>query len=286
MNRMRFLVALLTLATTLPGAEVGLRQAEELYQRTEYEKSLNVLAGLPNPGHAVYFLKGRDYFMMGDYNRATAAFDKAIALDPRNSEYFLWLGRGWGRRAEVSSIFTAASAAAKARDAFERSVDLDPNNLEAMSDLFDYYLEAPGFLGGGIEKAAALASRMAKLNPAEFQMAQAQIAERRKEFNSAEEHFRRAVQLGPRQVGRFVALAAYLAKQGRPEESEAVFAQAEKIAPDNPELMFEQAKFYVEQHRHLDKARDLLQRYLQSTLTPDDPPRQDAERLLKKAIGA
>jgi cytochrome c-type biogenesis protein CcmH/NrfG len=283
---MRYLVALLALAAALPAAEPGLRQAEELYQRTDYEQSLKILTALPNPGHAVYFLQGRDYFMMGDYNRATDAFQRAIQLNPASSEYYLWLGRAWGRRAEVSSIFTAASAATKARVAFEHSVELDSTNLEAMSDLFNYYLEAPGFLGGGIEKAAALAARMAQINPAESQFAQAQIAERRKEFSAAEQHFRRAIELGPRQVGRFIAFARFLAKQGRADESEAVFAQAEKIAPDNPELMFAQAKFYIEQRRHLDKARELLNRYIQSELTPDDPPRQDAERLLKKAIGA
>ena len=283
---MRYLLALLALASALSAGEPGLRQAEELYQRTDYDQSLKVLAALPNPGHSVYFLQGRNYFMMAEYSRATDAFQRALQLDPRNSDYYLWLGRAWGRRAEVSSIFTAASAAAKARVAFERSVELDPNNIEAMSDLFDYYLEAPGFLGGGIDKAASLAAHMAQINPAEYQMAQAEIAERRKEFNTAEEHFRRAIQLGPRQVGRFIALARYLDKQGRPDESEAVFAQAEKIAPDNPELMFAQAKFYIEQRRHLDKARELLHRYIQSDLTPDDPPRQDAERLLKKAIGA
>ena len=35
---------------------------------------------------------------------------------------------------------------------FERAVALDPANREAVGDLFDYYLGAPGFLGGGANK--------------------------------------------------------------------------------------------------------------------------------------
>ena len=32
----------------------------------------------------------------------------------------------------------------------------------------------------------------------------------------------------------------------------------------------------------LDKAKDLLIQYLRSDLTPDDPPREEAEKLLKQ----
>ena len=35
---------------------------------------------------------------------------------------------------------------------FERSVALDPSNREAVGDLFDYYLGAPGFLGQFLNK--------------------------------------------------------------------------------------------------------------------------------------
>ena len=34
-------------------------------------------------------------------------------------------------------------------------MQLDPHNGEATGDLFDYYLNAPGMLGGGLDKAAA-----------------------------------------------------------------------------------------------------------------------------------
>ena len=67
-----------------------------------------------------------------------------------------WLGRAYGRRAETSNPFTAPGYASKARQMFEKSVALDPSNKEATGDLLDFYLEAPGFMGGGYEKAEAL----------------------------------------------------------------------------------------------------------------------------------
>jgi tetratricopeptide (TPR) repeat protein len=257
-----------------------------LHQRTEYQASLGILKKVASPSAAEHSLIGRNYLMLGDYKKAIDEQQKAVDLELGNSNYYLWLGRAWGRRAETSSPFSAPSSASKARVAFEKAVELDPKNLEAISDLFDYYLEAPGFLGGGLEKAAVLAQRIQIINPAEYQYAEARLAEKRRETSQAEQHFRRAVALAPRQVGRMIDLARYLAKQGRLQESEAMFDQAQKLAPDSPKVLFWRAKTYVQEKQNLDRAHELLMRYLESNLTPDDPPREEAEKLLRKIVGA
>lgn len=268
------------------GAEGVLGRALGLYQQTDYKQSLAILGKVASPGAEEYCLIGRNYLMLGDYKKATETIQKAIDLEPSNSDYYLWLGRAWGRRAETSSLFSAPINASKARQAFEQSVELDGKNLEAINDLFDYYLEAPGFLGGGLDKAGALAARIGELNPAEYHYAEAKLADKRSEYASAEQHFRRAIQLAPHQVGRLIDLARYLAKEGRVEESEAVFDQAQKLAPDSPKVIFWHAKTYVQEKRNLDKAQMLLKRYIQSDLTPDDPSREEAQKLLKKTMGA
>jgi tetratricopeptide (TPR) repeat protein len=182
-------------------------------------------------------------------------------------------------------MFTAPMNASKARQYFELAVALNPSNHEAVNDLFDYYLEAPGFLGGGLDKAAALVKSIEAHDAAEGHFAEAQLADRRKEFDSAENHLRRAMELAPRQVGRVIDLAKYLAKRGRYQESEAVFERADEIAPNSPKVMFARANTYVQQKRNLDRARTLLRQYLQCELTPDDPPREAAEKLLKQTAG-
>jgi cytochrome c-type biogenesis protein CcmH/NrfG len=87
-------------------------------------------------------------------------------------------------------------------------------------------------------------------------------------------------------VGRVIDLARYLARHGRYQESEAVFQQAEKLEPNSPKVIFARARTYVEEKRNLDQAKVLLKRYLESKLTPDDPPREEAQKLLRKAEGA
>jgi tetratricopeptide (TPR) repeat protein len=122
----------------------------------------------------------------------------------------------------------------------------------------------------------------AESDPAEGHYAQALIEDKRKQYDAAEQHLRRALELTPGQAGRAMDLAMFLAKHGRFNESEAMFDQAARIAPNNAKLLFERAKTYIQEQRNLDQAKRLLQRYIRAQLTPDDPPREQAEALLKK----
>jgi tetratricopeptide (TPR) repeat protein len=256
-----------------------------MYNRTEYQKSLEVLKSLPQKDAAAYALMGRDYFMIGDYKQASAALEKAVAEEPGNSDYTLWLARTYGRRAEMASAFSALGQAAKARQLFEKAVALDPHNLDALSDLLDFYLQAPGVAGGGMEKAQKVVAMIGRVDPAEGQWAQAKVDEKRKAWNSAEEHLRRAVELSP-QAGRHVALARLLAKQRRYQESDHELALAEQMSPSSPKLLYDRAEIYIESHRNLEQAKSLLERYLASDITPDDPPKADASKLLRKIQGS
>src|SRR5579864_8292956 len=138
--------------------------ALELYKRTEYPQALAVLGRISDKGPDEFQLVGQCYFMQGDYKKASEAFEQALALAPRNSELHRWLGNAYGRRAETGSVFTAPAYARRSRQYFEQAVELDPNNREAVANLFEYYLEAPGFMGGGLDKAENLAKRIATLD--------------------------------------------------------------------------------------------------------------------------
>ena len=262
-----------------------LARAASLYNSTDYHGALNALVPMQSRTAAANLLIGKSYYMLGDFKKATDAFHQAASMDPGNSEYHHWLGRAYGRRAESGNPLTAPGHASKARQNFEKAVQLDPKNSEALNDLFDYYLQAPGFLGGGLDKAQALLPKIKAIDSAEFSFAQAQIAEKRKEFTTAEQQLRRAVELAPRQVGRVLDLAKFLLRQGRVPEGDALMSHAAKIAPNDPKVLFEQASVYVQSKRNLGEARKLLKAYMQAPLTPDMPSRADAQKLLKQAEG-
>jgi tetratricopeptide (TPR) repeat protein len=283
---LRLLPVLAALAPIAFAAGPELDRARKLYNLTDFDQSIKVLQSAPQKVASIYQLMGRDYYLLADYKRAVEALEKAVAADPASSENALWLARAYGRRAETSNPISAAGQASKACRYFELAAQLDPKNLDALNDLFDYYLEAPGFLGGGYDKAQTIAARIAGISESEGYAAQAKLAERHKQFGSAEEQLNRAIEAAPQQIGKLFDLARLLARQGRFQESDQTVARADKIAPNSPRLLYAKADLYIRTGRHLDVARALLERYLSSQLTPDDPPRSDAEKLLRKARGA
>jgi Flp pilus assembly protein TadD len=272
----------IVVAASLSAASPEWTRANSLYQRTEYQQSLAILEAAPLKDAATLQLTGQDLFMLGEYKKASEAFEKAAALDPNNAKLIHWLGRAYGRRAETSNPFLAPGLASKTRQMFEKAVELDPADKDALGDLLDYYMDAPGFLGGGMHKAEMLAQLILKEDPAEGHYAQGLVADKKKEYATAEAQFRRAAELAPRQVGHVLVLARYLANHDHVKESDALFEQAARMAPNNPKVMFDRAATYIHENRETDTARKLLERYVQLPLTPEDPPRVRAEAMLKK----
>src|SRR4051812_14930639 len=102
---MRLFCCFLLLVVSVNASPDIVNQAHALYQRTEYQASLRILASDPAPDAASYLLMGKNHFMMGDYKKAIESLEKARGLDPTSSEIELWIGRAWGRRAEGGSPF-------------------------------------------------------------------------------------------------------------------------------------------------------------------------------------
>lgn len=283
---LRVYTAILLAAFALSAQTSQYERARVQYEKTQYTSALQILKSKPSLDDADYNLMGRIQYMLGDYNAATDCFEKATKLSPKSSDHWHWLGRTFGRRAEVSSFLTAPGYASKARQNFEKAVELDPKNSEAVNDLFEYYLQAPGFLGGGLDKAQALLSKIEAIDPAEKHYAMARLAEERKDFKTAEQQLRRAMETAPRQVGRILDLAKFLAKQGRTQESEKVFEQARSVSPDSPQYLWERANLLIEQKRDLKEARRLLEKYLASQVPPDADNKAEARKLLAKLPAA
>ncbi|MFZ6649466.1 tetratricopeptide repeat protein [Undibacterium sp. TJN25] len=106
---------------------------------------------------------------------ASKLAEQCIAAHPQNSECHEALGNVLGTKAVSAGIMSAIGYAGKIRDAFQKAVELDPKNYDARFSLLQYYLQAPGFVGGGSGKAQTLAADTAKINPAAGKLLQAQI---------------------------------------------------------------------------------------------------------------
>jgi tetratricopeptide (TPR) repeat protein len=110
-------------------------------------------------------LLSRAYYAMERWDDAVKWGERAIAMRPKDAGYHLWLARAYGRKAANSTPLAAAGIARKAKNEFERAVQLDPANVEARSDLSKYYTEAPAIMGGGLTRPASRPHKSASMTP-------------------------------------------------------------------------------------------------------------------------
>jgi tetratricopeptide (TPR) repeat protein len=184
----------------LPVLFVALAQAvdappEQLLRTGRADEARRVLnaAVNRNPDDAqAYNLLARMYFQLEMWDSSLKMAEKAANLQQSNSDYHLWLGRAAGRKAEASNPFTAWGLARRVRAEFERAVALNGDNLSARSDLAEYYLEAPGFLGGDKKKARDQGDAVKGKDPALASYIYAKLSEKQGSSN-AEEQYKKAI---------------------------------------------------------------------------------------------
>ena len=262
---------ILTLVLTLPA---GLARAEspanipssrDLLSSGHVDDALQILeerVQQPVADGEAYNLLCRAYFMLEEWDRGIAACERARDIDPQNGRYYLWLGRIYGEKADHVSFISAAPIAKKVRESFERAVQLDPQSWEARTDLAEFYLEAPGLVGGGKDKAHQQAEVIARLNPAMAHWVEGRIAEKNDDAATAEREYRAAIAVSHSGTRSWLDLAAFMRRNHQKTEMEEALRTLEKSPVDRRESLMDAGSLLLQTGRDFPMAVRLLRRYL------------------------
>jgi cytochrome c-type biogenesis protein CcmH/NrfG len=231
-----------------------------------------------------YCLLCRAYYMVGDWDSGIAACEKAVALDAYNASYHSWLGRIYGEKADHAGFITGARMAGKVRTQFETAVRLNPDSVDARADLADFYLEAPGIVGGGKDKAEEQAQEISKLDAAQGQRVKARIAEQKKDYPAAEKAYRSAIELSGQKPGTWLNLAYFYSHVGRIDDMQDAIHHATAPAMNRPDLLMPAAELLMNRQPNSPEAAELLKRYLASGKTTEEAPVFKAHYLLGKNL--
>lgn len=276
-------ILLFILMAVMPVYAVDLPAVHKLIEQGRVDQAIGALTEQTrndsNDAEA-YNLLCRAYLMTEKSDAAISACEHAVKLNPGNSQYHLWLGRSYGQKAEHASAFGAAHVAGQVRDQFETAVRLNPKSVDARADLADFYLQAPWVVGGGQDKAAAQAEEIQKLEPAQAALLRARIAEKKKDFATAETEIKQAIQDSPAAAGPWMALANLYRRTVRLDEMERALDRATAPSLNRPDVLTRAAEMLIETKRNTVAAQNLLQRYLSSPNPSEDAPVFKAHYLL------
>ena len=259
---------LLSVAVHAPGVraqEASLEAGREAYESTDYATAIRILnaaaAKEPNNGE-IQLLLTKAYLGAEQFNAAEKSGERAVAIDPKNSEYHNWLGQAYGGKADHSSMFSAYPLARKTRKELATAVQLDERNFDAAQHLIEYDCTAPYFVGGGEEKAQPLIQKLLTLDSSQGHYAAGNCRRLKKDFAGADAEFIKALESHPKSLENIEEIAGYFANRGSAERVLLAADAAEAAAPTDPCGRFFRAMGWIAQGEKLPDAEKILLNYL------------------------
>ena len=272
------LLAAAVMAGTAQVPRETLAQANAALQAGEADKALSLLAAAPQSGEgaaAAQNLECRVRFTLEEWRAAAQSCEEAVRLDGANSDYHMWLGRVLGEEADRASFLTAFSLGKRVRREFEEAVRLDPRNADALADLGEFYKDAPGIVGGGMDKAEGVAAQLDKVNEAQADELRAHIAEAGKDYAAAEREFKQAIAVSAHPAFQWSSLASFYRRRQRWNDMEwAVRNCAAAAAHDRHAgvALYNGASVLTQSHRDPELAARMLEDYLAGASKTEEGP--------------
>jgi tetratricopeptide (TPR) repeat protein len=273
----------------------------------------------PNDPLAV-FLMSQINFAFGHKEAPLDLAEKAVSLAPGVAKYHRQLAEALGVKAQRSNLFQQAFLAHRFKKEIDAALTIDANDIQAQRDLMEYYLLAPGLVGGDRKQAEAVAERIGRIDRGQGFLAQARIAQfyhdpARQEFllrkaveaapskykirialsqfytkervnwDAAVENAHAAIEIDPTRADGYSILAAAYAAQGKWPELEATLAAADQAVPDDLTPHFRAAEAAIAAGNNYAGAKADLHKYLSQEPEGNQPALADARQKLAEISG-
>ncbi len=166
----------------------------------------------PNDALANYLLSMiRNAF--GDHSTPQALAEKAVTLDGKTGKFHRQLAEVLGVTAQRANPLEQVFLARRFRKEIDAAMELDPRDTQAIRDLLEFYLIAPGIIGGDPAKAAPLATKIAGICAPLGFLAEARIATFHKDMAGTESALKKAADAAPPSYNARIALARFYLDQ-------------------------------------------------------------------------
>ncbi|MFZ6008882.1 MAG: tetratricopeptide repeat protein [Bacteroidota bacterium] len=275
---MRSVLVLLLVTTTLYGQTV--EKAKTLFEASKPEEAKKLLASI-DEDHADYaaaqYYLGRIAFNQNKVEDAEAHFEEATEANDKVADYHYWYASAMGRLAQQSNTFKQGVLAPRIKSEFEKTVQLDPNNLDAHWGLIEFYTQAPGFMGGSWEKAEQTAKNIQKINKAEGHRAMAVVYQREEKLTEAEGEFIQAYKTDPKMAP---TLANFYLTTKKFDKAFTLFDDMLKKNPDDMLATYQIGKTSAISGQKLELGESCLVRYLRYQPKENEPSHAGANMRL------
>jgi tetratricopeptide (TPR) repeat protein len=231
-----------------------IKQIEQLIDDGWWEDAYAELAIVlkSNPDDAAAnFLMGKTCFLLQEWENAEDYLDKAIKLNYANSKYHYWLGNIKGIRAQNGGVLKMPGRAKACKNEYERAMELDPHYIAARFGIMQYYMQAPGFLGGNKDEARRQADSIAYYDTLKGYQARAVIFEHiDQNYAKAEMELTDAIALDTTNLTPYFWYGHFLARHDRLDEAESLAYKGLVIDSTEKNIYYSLADIYIKKEQY------------------------------------
>jgi tetratricopeptide (TPR) repeat protein len=285
MKRLGIIVVMLLLGATTPAVnqpQTTVDSARALFDQGRYIEASSLLhaeiAKSPNNPELYYWL-GHCQFELYQNDAAITSAERAVQLAPNNSAYHYFLGTVSGYKAEFANFFSALSLAMKTEHEFTKATEFDPRNLPAQRDLISYCIQAPGFAGGGEEKAEERIATLKAIDPVQAHLALLELYENKKKWGAAIQEANDVLAAKPKDADPYLEIVEYYQNRGEAAEMRGVLAAIPHSAAPDAHINFYRGVADIIAGDHPDEAEALLKAYI----AKQPPPQREDHSSLSLA---
>lgn len=262
-----------------------MNKVKELIEAKKYKEAKSILERIVDQNekdHEAYFYLGRVNLALNDYDEAEDNFEEAIDLNDKNAEYHFWLAQAYGVDAINSNVISQTLLAPKVKGEYVKAVTLDPKHVGARIGLANFYMIAPGIMGGDIKKAYEQANNVIELDEQRGRLLLAGIYQRDKKPAKAETEYKTLeAKFGndPEFFSFYNTYGYFLLNQKRYNEAVEKFKKQVNLAPNSANAYDSLGDGY----KAAGKTKEAIEAYQKAiSLDPNFKPSKDKLKKLKQ----
>lgn len=248
-----------------------IEKAKKLYEERKFAEATKLLSPVKDDHQdyatAQYYL-GRIAFDENKVDDAADYFEEAIDKNEAVAEYHNWYGNALGRIAQNANVVRQGMLAPKMKSAWEKAVKLNPRYIDPRQSLIQFYLQAPGFMGGSVDKAKEMAKEIIKVKPGEGHRQMGNIYLHEKNNVEAEKEFIAMAKVDPAMAP---GLANFYISQKQYQKAFDLFEEDLKKNPENMLTVYQIGRASAISGQQLDRGEACLKKYLTYTPKPEEP---------------